>query len=364
MESEHHLFEIAAARLEIAAARLERSSFLGENYSSWSPWIQGYHWRCAWSTDPAAGTASFTVSLTYSSTREPLNASFKLSLLDRRGMPVPSRTRATLFQNCLIQEMWQWECPGFLTRDDLERHQYCLDSDGGRCFRVRCDIAIKPFAAATAGDGDAFVAAPPSDDLHRHLGDLLARKDGADVTFQLVDAGGETFSAHRCVLAARSPVFRAQLFGEMMESSKGTGVVIPVEDMEAQVFSALLAFIYTDSLPPETGSGDDDDDDDDEAMVQYQLLLAAADRYGVDRMKLVCQEKLCKHIRADSVATMLVLADRHHCPALKEACFRFLSSSGNLGSFTQTTDGFEVLNASCPAVLKELLAKLATVLIF
>lgn len=360
MESEHHLFEIAAARLE------RSSAFLDEDYCSWSPCIQGYHWRCVCSADPAAGTASFTVSLPYSSTREPLNASFKLSLLDRGGLPVPSRTRATLFQNCLIQQMWQWECPGFLTRDDLqERHQYCLDSDGGRCFHVRCDIAIKPFAAATAGDGDgdAFVAAPPSDDLHRHLGDLLARKDGADVTFQLVDAGGETFSAHRCVLAARSPVFRAQLFGEMMESSKGTGVVIPVEDMEAQVFSALLAFIYTDSLPPETGSVGDDDDDD-EAMVQYQLLLAAADRYGVDRMKLVCQEKLCKHIRADSVATMLVLADRHHCPALKDACFRFLSSSANLASFTETTDGFEVLNASCPAVLKELLAKLATVLIF
>lgn len=357
MESEHHLFEIAAARLE------RSSAFLDEDYCSWSPCIQGYHWRCVCSADPAAGTASFTVSLPYSSTREPLNASFKLSLLDRGGLPVPSRTRATLFQNCLIQQMWQWECPGFLTRDDLERHEYYLDNDGGRCFHVRCDIAIKPFAAATAGDGDAFVAAPPSDDLHRHLGDLLARKDGADVTFQLVDAGGETFSAHRCVLAARSPVFRAQLFGEMMESSKGTGVVIPVEDMEAQVFSALLAFIYTDSLPPETGSGGDDDDDD-EAMVQYQLLLAAADRYGVDRMKLVCQEKLCKHIRADSVATMLVLADRHHCPALKEACFRFLSSSANLASFTQTTDGFEVLNASCPAVLKELLAKLATVLIF
>lgn len=354
MESEHHLFEIAAARLE------RSSAFLDEDYSSWSPCIQGYHWRCVCSADPAAGTASFTVSLPYSSTREPLNASFKLSLLDRGGLPVPSRTRATLFQNCLIQQMWQWECPGFLTRDDLERQEYYLDNDGGRCFHVRCDIAIKPFAAATAGDGDGDVAVPPSDDLHRHLGDLLARKDGADVTFQLVDAG-ETFSAHRCVLAARSPVFRAQLFGEMMESNKGTGVVIPVEDMEAQVFSALLAFIYTDSLPPET---DSDDDDEEEAMVHYQLLLAAADRYGVDRMKLVCQEKLCKHIRADSVATMLVLADRHHCPALKEACFRFLSSSANLASFTETTDGFEVLNASCPAVLKELLAKLATVLIF
>lgn len=250
--------------------------------------------------------------------------------------------------------MWQWECPGFITRDDLERKEY-LNKDG--CFTVRCDIAIKPFTAKA----DSFVTVPPSD-LHQHLGDLLARKDGADVTFQV--AGGGTFTAHRCVLAARSPVFRAQLFGEMKESKNtGDGGVIPIDDMEAQVFSSLLAFIYTDSLPPETDGHAKQHGDDDEAMVQYQHLLAAADRYGLERMKLVCQEKLCKHIRTDSVAAMLVLADRHHCPGLKEACFHFLISSANLDSFTET-DGFEVLNASCPAVLKELLAKLATVLIF
>lgn len=159
---------------------------------------------------------------------------------------MPSRTRATSFQNCLIAQMWQWECPGFITRDDLQRQEY-LNKNGR--FTVRCDIALKPVTAKA----DTFVTVPPSD-LHRHLGDLLVRKDGADVTFQLV-AGGETFSAHRCVLAALSPVFRAQLFGEMMES-KRTGVVIPIEDTEAQVFSSLLAFIYTDWLS-ETADADE-----------------------------------------------------------------------------------------------------------
>ncbi|CAD6253144.1 unnamed protein product [Miscanthus lutarioriparius] len=353
MASEHHLFEIAATGLDGSSPGPHFKICSDLDDSSWSPCIQGYNWRCVYCTDPAAGTVSFTLCLPYSSTREPtMNASLKLSLLDRGGRQVPSRTRAISFQNCLIQQMWQWECPGFITRDDLQRQEY-LNKDGR--FTVRCDIAVKPLAPK----GGVFVTVPPSD-LHRHLGDLLARKDGADVTFQLVP-GGETFSAHRCVLAARSPVFRAQLFGEMMES-KSTGVVIPIEDMEAQVFSSLLAFIYSDSLPETADDNAEQDGDDDEAVVLYQHQLAAADRYGLERMKLVCQEKLCKHIRADSVAVMLVLADRHHCPGLKEACFHFLTSSLNLESFTET-DGFEVLNASCPAVLKELLAKLATVLI-
>ncbi|CAD6253401.1 unnamed protein product [Miscanthus lutarioriparius] len=340
MPSEHHLFEIAATGLGGGSPgpHFKISSDLDD--SSWSPCIQGYNWRCVDCTDPAAGTTSFTLCLPYSSTREPLNASFKLSLLDRGGWPVPFRTRAISFQNCVIPQMLQWECPGFITRDDLQRQEY-LTKDGR--FTVRCDIAVKPF---TAKEDVFFVTVPPSD-LHRHLGDLLARKDGADVTFQLVE-GGETFSAHRCVLAARSPVFRAQLFGEMMESKSAASGVIPTEDMEAQT----------------ADDNTEEDGDDDEAMpVTTKHLHDAADRYGLERMKLVCQEKLCKHIRAGSVAAMLALADRHHCPGLKEACFHFFTASANLDSFTQT-DGFEVLNASCPAVLKELLARHATVLIF
>ncbi|KAB8112811.1 hypothetical protein EE612_051545, partial [Oryza sativa] len=41
---------------------------------------------------------------------------------------------------------------------------------------------------------------------------------GADVTFQV---GGETVAAHRAVLAARSRVFRAELFGPMKEGRRG-----------------------------------------------------------------------------------------------------------------------------------------------
>lgn len=222
--------------------------------------------------------------------------------------------------------------------------EYLVDD----CFTVRCDITFADKLVGAA-EARAPVSVPPSD-LHRHLGDLMLREEGADVTFEV---GGATFAAHRCVLAARSPVFRAELFGPMKESA-ATGT-IRVDDMEAQVFSSLLTFVYTDSLP-ETG----DNEQDEGAMAQH--LLAAADRYGLERLKLICDDRLREHIRASSVATLLALAEQYRCRGLKEACIEFLSSGTNLEAFTET-DGFEQLVSCCPSVLKELLAKLATVAI-
>ena len=61
------------------------------------------------------------------------------------------------------------------------------------------------------------------------------------------EVGGELFSAHRYMLAARSPVFMAQLFGPMAENTAAARVRI--EDMEPRVFEAMLEFICTGSWP-------------------------------------------------------------------------------------------------------------------
>ncbi|XP_022681888.1 BTB/POZ and MATH domain-containing protein 1-like [Setaria italica] len=53
-------------------------------------------------------------------------------------------------------------------------------------------------------------------------------------------------SARRCVLAARSTVFMAELFGDMKDNSSAC---IEVKDMEVEVFRAMLYFIYTDTVP-------------------------------------------------------------------------------------------------------------------
>uniref|UniRef100_A0A0E0I2R0 BTB domain-containing protein n=1 Tax=Oryza nivara TaxID=4536 RepID=A0A0E0I2R0_ORYNI len=274
-----------------------------------------------------------------------MNARCKFTLLDRAGNPVPSHARDSPVVIAWSGAERSWRCSDLVTVDELERRRPELLGDDDR-LAVRCDIVFMDVLG-----GAAARPLPPSD-LHQHLGKLLSEKVGADVTFQ-VAGRGETFAAHRCVLAARSPVFRAQLFGPMKEGSTASGV-IAIDDMEPEVFSSLLNFIYTDSL-----DDDGDGDDDDGVMAQHQL--AAADRYGLDRMKLVCEEKLRKHIDGSSVGSILSLADRHNCDDLKEACFDFLSSGAKLREFAGT-DAFEELIGSSPAVVKELVANVATLI--
>jgi speckle-type POZ protein len=58
-----------------------------------------------------------------------------------------------------------------------------------------------------------------------------------------------------------------------------------------------------------------------------QHLLVAADRYNLERLKLICEDRLSRHINVASAATILAIAEQHNCRGLKEACFKFLSTS-------------------------------------
>ncbi|KAJ1257087.1 hypothetical protein BS78_K222500 [Paspalum vaginatum] len=236
---------------------------------------------------------------------------------------------------------WGWA--RFIGREDLERSKHLKDDS----FVVRCDIAItNEIRTEELADAPTttFVIVPPSD-LHQQLGDLLQTEKGADVVFQV---SGETFRAHRCVLAARSPVFSAALIGQMKESDAAAGGAVRIDDMEAHVFKALLFFIYTDSLPEMSK-------EDEGVMSQH--LLVAADRYNLERLKLICEHRLCSCIEASTLATILALAEQHRCHGLKKACFNFLTSPVNLKAVL-AIDGFEYLNT--PTVIKELVAKLGT----
>jgi speckle-type POZ protein len=269
----------------------------------------------------------------------------------------------------------------FIKREDLVQSKHLRDDS----FAIRCDLVVvtnelRVEEALEATAAAARISVPPSD-LHQHLGSLLLTEKGADVVF---DVAGETFAAHRCVLAARSPVFSAELFGAMKESNAGGGVV-HIEDMEPRVFKALLYFVYTDLLPntktakevEEADVVDDDDDeegvfsqhlltreveeggidDDDDEDVLSQHLLVAADKYNLERLKLLCESKLCEYIDVGTVATILALAEQHHCHELKKACFHFLSSPANLRAVV-ASDGFKHLSRSCPSVMEELVAML------
>uniref|UniRef100_A0A0E0MHF1 BTB domain-containing protein n=1 Tax=Oryza punctata TaxID=4537 RepID=A0A0E0MHF1_ORYPU len=237
-----------------------------------------------------------------------------------------------------------------IKKEELERSENILKDD---CFTVRCDLTVLDDAGITeeldhqevlAADA-AGIAVPPSD-LHGHLADLLWGKEGADVVVQLGDVG-KTFRAHRWVLAVRSRVLKAKL-SALPVSNKSSPEMLRLDAMDTEAFKALLHFIYTDTLPETKKQGDDD------AMARR--LFAAADTYKMERLKLICKEKLRGGTAVGNVAVTLALAEQHHCRELKEACIEFLSSPGNLKA-AMATDGFQHLKATCPSVLMELFMK-------
>lgn len=90
---------------------------------------------------------------------------------------------------------------------------------------------------------------------------------------------------------------------------------------------AMLQFVYSDQLPDLleiTGSTATCT-----STIMLQHLLAAADQFGLDRLKQLCESKLCEEVTADTVATTLSLADQHGCPQLKAICLKFAAT--NLG---------------------------------
>lgn len=95
---------------------------------------------------------------------------------------------------------------------------------------------------------------------------------------------------------------------------------------------AMVNFIYADELPSIHELAGSVSMWTSTVVVQH--LLAAADRYGLDRLRILCEAKLCDELTPETVATTLALAEQHHCAELKFACLKFVAVRENLGGTT------------------------------
>jgi speckle-type POZ protein len=189
---------------------------------------------------------------------------------------------------------------------------------------------------------------PPSN-LREHLNDLIWKKQGTDVT---INVAGETFEAHGWLLMARSPVFEAELLSAAATKEKLPGGArrrMEIKDMEPKVFKAMLQFMYTDALLPEI--------EEEEVVSMTQLgLLVAAHRFKLERLKLMCEEMLCKRIDVNTVAITLVVAEENGCRALKAACLEFIARPENVKAVMET-EGFQKIKGSCLALMFDVMMK-------
>jgi speckle-type POZ protein len=261
-----------------------------------------------------------------------VNVKCTFSLLEKDGRATNLESLTHTFQ--AVGGSWGWS--KFIEKSKL---QELLDRNDDR-VTIRCVLTV--IKEPRTEDVSMILVPVPQSDLHTHFANMLKDGEGVDVTFSVAD---QLFSAHRYVLAARSPVFKAELFGEMKET---TMKCIKIDDMEPAIFGALLRFIYTDDFPD--GCGVDKD-------APLQHLFVAADRYGVERLKLMCQSKLSQSLDVDTVGFVLDLAERCNCCKLKAHCLRYIERNCNRWPAIEETQGFAQLKVNHPLLAQDILAK-------
>ena len=92
------------------------------------------------------------------------------------------------------------------------------------------------------------------------------------------------------------------------------------------------------------------------ATKKLQDLLASADCYALDRLKLLCASKLGENISVDTVTGTLSCAETHNCAELKKRCIDFFADEKNFKKAV-LTDDFAQLVLKFPSVLAELRVK-------
>ncbi|PKU33513.1 speckle-type poz protein [Limosa lapponica baueri] len=86
---------------------------------------------------------------------------------------------------------------------------------------------------------------------------------------------------------------------------------VEINDVEPEVFKEMMCFIYTGKAPNLDKMADD--------------LLAAADKYALERLKVMCEDALCSNLSVENAAEILILADLHSADQLKTQAVDFIN---------------------------------------
>ncbi|MCO5582470.1 hypothetical protein L7F22_036366 [Adiantum nelumboides] len=197
--------------------------------------VGGYQWAVYFYPDgknPEDQSIYVSVFIALASEGTDVRALFELTLLDQSGRgkhKVHSHFDRALESGpyTLKYRGSMWGYKRFFRRTGLETSEY-LKNDR---LSISCTVGV----VVSSTQGPRLYSIPtPESNIGEQFGALLDDGDNTDVTFVV---GSETFKAHKLVLAARSPVFRAQLYGALADNIKDTFEIQDIEPPVFQVYS-------------------------------------------------------------------------------------------------------------------------------
>ncbi|VDP10438.1 unnamed protein product [Soboliphyme baturini] len=261
-----------------------------------------------------------------------VRAKFKFSILNAKR----EETKAMESQRAYrFVQGKDWGFKKFIRRDFL------LDETNGLLpddkLTIFCEVSVVADTVNITGQSSASQLHIPECRLSDDLGALFESQQFTDCTLFVQ---GKEFRVHKSILAARSAVFAA-MFEHEMEEKKRNRVLIT--DVDADVLHEMLRYTYTGRAPSLDRMADH--------------LLAAADKYALERLKVMCEHALCAGLTIDNACDTLILADLHSAEQLKQQAMDFINAHA---SDVMDTSGWKTLVHKYPHLLAEAFKALAT----
>ncbi|KAH8344200.1 hypothetical protein KR084_007923 [Drosophila pseudotakahashii] len=270
--------------------------------------------------------------LLVSCNKSEVRAKFKFSILNAKR----EETKAMESQRAYrFVQGKDWGFKKFIRRDFL------LDEANGLLpedkLTIFCEVSVVADSVNISGQSNIVQFKVPECKLSEDLGNLFDNEKFSDVTLSV---GGREFQAHKAILAARSDVFAA-MFEHEMEERKLNRVAIT--DVDHEVLKEMLRFIYTGKAPNLEKMADD--------------LLAAADKYALEKLKVMCEEALCVNLSVETAAETLILADLHSADQLKAQTIDFINTHA---TDVMETSGWQNMITTHSHLIAEAFRALAT----
>ncbi|UYV61388.1 SPOPL [Cordylochernes scorpioides] len=271
--------------------------------------------------------------LLVSCNKSEVRAKFKFSILNAKR----EETKAMESQRAYrFVQGKDWGFKKFIRRDFL------LDEANGLLpddkLTLYCEVSVVADSVNISGQTNAIQFKVPECRLSDDLGFLFESQKFSDV---ILNVNGREFYAHKAILAARSPVFSAMFEHEMEEKKQNR---VDITDMDHEVLREMLRFIYTGRAPNLDRMADD--------------LLAAADKYALDRLKVLCEEALSSSLSVETAADVLILADMHSADQLKAHAIDFINTRH--ATDVMETAGWKSMVFRQPHLIAEAFRALAT----
>ncbi|XP_023318662.1 speckle-type POZ protein B-like [Trichogramma pretiosum] len=120
--------------------------------------------------------------------------------------------------------------------------------------------------------------------------------------------------AHKIVLSAASPVFRAMFTHDMLENEENS---VKITDVSANIVTEMLRFIYTGQM----------DATETDTIIE---LLAVSDKYQIDSLKNKCGKMLCDDLSTENAIDILVASHKYKVKHLENEVIKFVTNHTQL----------------------------------